>query len=166
MTTALPPDVAAGHLPARFAEIVLSVSRRLTLLTAHQAGPISLSPLEAMVMRQIDAEPGTTPSRVAARLGLKSSNTSAALRDLEAKGFITRTVDPTDGRGVRIDPTPLARENLERKRGQWSELLLPLLAQPESLASVVELLADLDEALAASSRATREATAGAPEAIQ
>jgi DNA-binding MarR family transcriptional regulator len=142
-----PPVEHAVQPQARFAELVLSVSRRLNLLDSADAGAISLSPLEAMVMREIDASPGTTPSRIAARLGLKSSNASAALRDLELKGFIRRSVDPSDGRSVLVRPTPLARENLARKRDHWVDVLAPHLDDDAALNSAVQLLAALDAAL-------------------
>jgi DNA-binding MarR family transcriptional regulator len=141
------PELNDVPLPARLAELVLSVSRRLILIGDQDAGTIPLSPLEAMVMRHVDAVPGATPSRISARLGLKSSNTSAALRDLESKGFIRRTVDPADGRGVRVESTALARENLALKREQWVRLLAPLLPDASTLADAVDILAALDDAL-------------------
>ncbi|MGC3992870.1 MAG: MarR family transcriptional regulator [Propionicimonas sp.] len=148
------PVTDADQLPARLAELVLSVSRRLSLLDHADVGSVPLSPLEAMVMRHIDAEPGTTPSRIAARLGLRSSNTSAALRDLEAKGFIRREVDPDDGRSVRVEPTAFARENLASKRRYWVQLLAPMLDDAAGLAAATSLLAALDHDL--------EAAAGVP----
>jgi DNA-binding MarR family transcriptional regulator len=139
-------DTAAGDV-AQLAELILSVSRRLGLRDHQDAFAVPLSPLEAMVMRHVDAEPGTTPSRISAKLGLRSSNTSAALRDLEAKGFVRRTVDPADARSVRVEPTPLASENLARKREHWVRLLAPHLPDAGAVASAVAVLAGLDSAL-------------------
>ena len=152
------PD--AAQLPARFAELVLSVSRRLNLLDHGDAGSVPLSPLEAMVMRHIDAVPGTTPSRIAASLGLKSSNASAALRDLEAKGFVRRSVDPADGRSVRVEPTAFARDNLASKRRYWVDLLAPMLGDDVALASATQLLAGLDKTLETAARASVNSAEG------
>lgn len=152
------PVEEASALPARLAELVLSVARRLTLLEHQAPGTVPLSQLEAMVMRHVDAEPGTAPSRISATLGLKSSNTSAALRELEAKGFIRRTVDPTDGRGVRVEPTPVARENLALMHDHWVGRLAPHLPDVTALGAAVDLLARLDGALEASSGTASAAT--------
>lgn len=161
MTAETAPPESAEQLPARLAECVLSISRRLALLAHGETDAVSLSPLEAMVIRHIDAEPGTTPSRISARLGLKSSNTSAALRDLEARGFILRSVDPADGRGVRVHPTSAARQNLARKREQWVRQLAPHLLDEGALASAVSLLAGLDLALEGAAGQPPEAGVGA-----
>lgn len=138
---------ASEHLPAQLAELMLNVSRRLALLDHDDSDTVPLGAVEAMVMRHVDAHPGVTPSQISARLGLKSSNTSAALRDLETKGFIRRGIDPADGRGVRVDPTPLARRNLARKRARWNRQLSPHLPNEDALAVTVELLTSLDAAL-------------------
>lgn len=161
MAVEMMPVTRAAELPARFAELVLSVARRLTLLEHGASGTVALSQLEAMVMRHVDDEPGTTPSRIAATLGLKSSNTSAALRDLEAKGFVRRTVDPADGRGVRVEPTAQARESLALKRAYWVSRLDEHLSDEAALTAAVRLLAELDADLqtasSTSSRSSRTA---------
>ncbi len=133
---------------ADLAESVLSVSRRLTARPGE--GAIHLSPLESLVMRQVDLDPGITPSRLAHALGLRSSNTSAALRGLETRGFIRREVDPADGRGVRVYPTPVAHENLERKRALWVDLLAPHLEDPAGLPEALALLRRIDASFARS----------------
>lgn len=147
MTVETTPLGAAEQLPAQLAECVLSISRRLLMLEHGASDAVSLSPLEAMVIRHIDAEPGTTPSRISTRLGLRSSNTSAALRDLEARGFIRRSVDPADGRGVRVHPTSDARQNLARKRERWVRQLAPHLLDEGALSDAVRLLTGLEVAL-------------------
>lgn len=149
---------------ADVAELVLSVARRLGL-AARETDTVTLTPLEAMVMRWIDAHPGSTPSQVAAHLGLRSSNASQALRDLEARGFIRRSTDPADARSVRIDPLPAARENLQDKRRSWAAIVGSALSEAASekvlsktdlstidmpdvdVSEVVEVLRRLDEGL-------------------
>ena len=131
---------------ADLAEAVLSVARRLALASGRASDTVPLRPLEALLMRHIDQHPGTTPSRLAAHLGLRSSNASAALRDLEAKGFIERTVDPVDGRSVRVGPTPLAAENRVRIRRAWAGILAPAVPTGGDLSAGLALMAALDAA--------------------
>jgi len=133
---------------ADLADTILSVSRWLTLLSNQDAAVVQLSPLEALVIRHVDRLPGSTPSQLAARLGLKSSNASSALRDLEAKGFIRRSVDPSDGRSVRIESTPLAWENRDLRRQSWARILGPLIEDSTAATAVLDVLASLDGQLA------------------
>lgn len=132
---------------ADLAEAVLSVARRLTILGNRDSGALALSPLEALVMRHIDRSPGCTPSELAAHLGLKTSNASTALRELEAKGFVTRSIDPADGRSVRVHPTALARANRDRKRESWASALSTRHDDWSALKPALTLLEDLDKSL-------------------
>lgn len=149
---------------AQLAELVLSVARRITPREQEGTTAVSLSPLEVMVMRCVDADPNASPSRIAATLGLKSSNASAALRDLEAKGFIRRTSDPSDRRSVRVESTGFARRNLALKREQWERLLSPHLSDRGGLAQAVTLLEGLDRALDAAGRGGSGGSGGSGDA--
>jgi len=116
-------------------------------------------------MRQIDAHPGISPSRLAAVVGLKSSNASAALRQLEAKGFLRRCVDPGDGRAITIRPTQLAQDGLAVKREVWGRALQPYVGDRGALADTVAMLARMDEMLEAEAirASSRHPDAGAVE---
>ncbi len=141
-----PAHVSPDEL-ADLVEAVLSVARRVTVLGNRDPDAVVLNPLEALLMRQIDQTPGATPSQLAAHLDLKSSNTSTALRDLESRGFIRRRVDPTDGRSVRIYPTPAAQENRTLKRASWARVVAPVIHDRRALATGVALLSQLDRDL-------------------
>lgn len=129
------------------AGVLISVARKIAVRTDEDPGSVTLTPLESLVMRHIDKHPGITPSRVATDIGLKTSNASAALRSLEAKGFITREPDPCDRRTVHIHPTPLAADNLQRVRRVWHSLLAPHLSDPAATAEAVAFLTRLDDSL-------------------
>lgn len=129
------------------ADVLLSVARKITVRADEDPGFVTLTQLECLVMRHIDKHPGITPSRIAAAVGLKTSNASTALRSLEAKGFITREPDPRDRRTVHIYPTPLAADNLRRVRRVWHSLLAPHLTDPAATAEAVAFLTRLDDSL-------------------
>ncbi len=62
------------------------------------------------------------PRDVAAELQMTSSNVAAALRELEAAGFVAREPDPGDGRGVRLhlnDSGRAAVTQVRRERDTW-----------------------------------------------
>lgn len=98
-------------------------------------------------MRHVDEHPGSSPSALAAHLGLKSSNTSAALTALEKRGLIVRSLDEHDGRSVRIHPTPLARENRRLLRDSWGRLLETLHPDGAAVRAALEILIAMDDGL-------------------
>lgn len=133
---------------ADLADAVLSVARKITVRD-HAAGVDVLSPVESLVLRVVSSAPGISPSAAAARVGLTSSNMSAALRSLEARGLVRRSPDPADRRCVRLASTGLAAENLDRIRAGWAAMLAPLVGDdPARLDATLALLGALDERLA------------------
>jgi MarR family transcriptional regulator, organic hydroperoxide resistance regulator len=64
----------------------------------------------------IDENEGTTVSRAAALLGLKSTSLSRMLNQLEEQGLIRRESNPGDKRSVKIYLTDLGREKRHQAR--------------------------------------------------
>ncbi|MDR6198146.1 DNA-binding MarR family transcriptional regulator [Microbacterium sp. SORGH_AS428] len=132
---------------ADLADVVLSVARKIHARTSEASDAIPLTPLEALAMQHIDRRPGITSSEFAADLSLKSSNASAALRELERKGLVRRDPDPLDRRTVRVTATARAHENLLRVRGAWTKLLSDLPAEADRLAEATDLLRSVEREL-------------------
>jgi len=65
----------------------------------------------------IDEQEGTTVSKAAALLGLKSTSLSRMLNQLEKTGLIYRESNPGDKRSVKIYLTPLGKEKRHLARG-------------------------------------------------
>lgn len=139
-------DVTDVELLADLAEVVLTIARKLSAResSAEFDGVIRLSGLESMVMRFIDRQQSTSPSRISSELGLLSANTSAALRSLESHGLVTRVPDPVDKRSVLVRPTELAAQNLQRVRSAWSDMLRPVLPDGSDVGKIVAALTELD----------------------
>jgi DNA-binding MarR family transcriptional regulator len=57
------------------------------------------------VLRVVSHGPAPSPSDVAQRLRMTSSNVAAALRELESAGLVRRERDPEDGRRVQLSLT-------------------------------------------------------------
>ncbi len=136
--TPLAPDRAAQL--ADLAHFVLSVARDLRLNGHEDPGVVEISELESLVMDHVQRHPGVSPSRICATVGIRSSNTSAVLRSLEAKGMIRRDPDPGDRRAVRVHPTEAAARNLATVRREWSRFLAPHVDDSAALETAVELL--------------------------
>jgi DNA-binding MarR family transcriptional regulator len=108
---------------ADLADVVMAVARVVKAQSSAEPAVLELSATEITVMRYIDHHPDVSPSVVAAATGLQRSNLSRALRDLEAKGLVRRSADPSDSRHAVLHSTERAAENLTRLRGIWARLL-------------------------------------------
>lgn len=139
------PRSTPGDSTGEIADLLLRVARKIQM--AEPSEGIELTHLEGLVMTRIDDEPGITPTELRAALNLKSSNMSATLRSLEAKGLIERARDEHDGRMVRIRPTPFSAENLLRVRAGWAEMLADLLPDAAENAHLAAVLRRLDAGL-------------------
>ncbi len=132
---------------ADLAHFVLSVARDIRIYGHLDPEIIEITLLESLVINHIERNPGTNPSRLCDELGLRSSNASALLRSLEAKGMIRRIPDPEDRRSVSLQATPLTARNLEKVRAEWARLLARHVDDMADLAPTIELLSSLDESL-------------------
>ncbi len=133
---------------ADLAHFVLSVARDIRIYGQIDPEIIEITQLESLVMNHVARNPGTSPSRLCDEVVLRSSNASAVLRSLEAKGMIQRIPHPEDRRSVSLQATPLAARNLEKVRAEWARILDRHVEDTSDLASVITLLRALDESFA------------------
>lgn len=84
---------------------------------------------ELEVMRLLVRQPGLSVGEVAKALDLQSSNVSAAVRSLVARGLIERRRDERDGRVTRLHPTRKAIAHRDRQEAAWGEELARRLAE-------------------------------------
>ncbi|WP_160297588.1 MarR family winged helix-turn-helix transcriptional regulator [Demequina salsinemoris] len=132
---------------ADLAAAVLVLARRIHAEEAHAEGIVRLSGVEVLVMHHIDRHPGVSPSAVAAAVGLKASNTSAAVRSLEAQGLLERRKAQADARCVELWPTARSAENLASLRDLWRGLLAPHVDDLAAAGVATAFLERVDEAL-------------------
>lgn len=132
---------------ADLADVVMSVARAVRSQAAADPDVVELSATEVTVLRYIDHHPDVSAGTVAAGTGLQRSNLSRALRDLEAKGLVSRSADPADSRQVVLRSTRRAAENLARLRTIWARLLGDALAasgEEHDITSTLTLLRALE----------------------
>lgn len=118
-------------------------------------------------LREIDAATGLTPARYSALASLRfngsrnlgdlaadervrAPSVSRLVRDMERDGLVTRTPDPTDGRGVLIELTPAAVAVFETARAEKIALVADYLesltpAAREAIGVAFAALDDLAE---------------------
>ncbi|NTW42114.1 MAG: winged helix-turn-helix transcriptional regulator [Cellulomonadaceae bacterium] len=138
---------APGTELADLAEAMLAIAREIRAYLPAGDDLVHLTMTESNVMRHIDRHPGTTPSATAAATGVARSNLSAALRSLEAKGFVVLSRDETDHRGVHLEATPAAGANLALLRERWAGLLADALDGSGEPAPCLDLLGRLEASL-------------------
>ncbi|MED5373734.1 MAG: MarR family transcriptional regulator [Myxococcota bacterium] len=140
------PSPAQREALADVASALLSIARKLQSRGFQDPAIVHLTGMEVAVLQQVDRQPGISPREIAERLGLRSSNTSAALRGLQSKGFVTRTPDPNDRRGVCVHPTAAAEASTRRVRAEFAALMAEAL-DPALAPALAERLRGMDEAL-------------------
>jgi DNA-binding MarR family transcriptional regulator len=115
------------------------------------------------VLRVAARAPDPSPSDVAEKLRMTSSNVAAALRELESAGLVCRGRDPEDGRRVRLSITAAGADavscmNAERDTwlGRATEALLSADEQLTLLRAgeLMQRLAEYDDAATADAEQT------------
>jgi len=111
---------ASSQQWADLADLVLIIAREIQVRGYDDPRAVSLTQQEGAVMRYLAEVATATPSQIATGTGLQRTNVSAALRSLEAKGLIERTLAPQDGRAILVHRTRLGASNYELVRQEWA----------------------------------------------
>lgn len=106
-------------------ELAWSIHKR----TPDAAGVGPLPTTEVALLKQVIDAPGSTVGELSAMLGLLQPNTSAALRVLTKRGFVSRSVDEADRRTARIMPTELGRSKHEAIAAAWARSVESAIAE-------------------------------------
>ncbi len=98
--------------PEHIAALIERIGRLLST-DAHAAG---LAPVQWEVLRYLGRANrfSRTPAALTAYLGLTKGTVSQTLNALEARGLVTKQVDPGDRRSRRLSLSPAGRTLLER----------------------------------------------------
>jgi DNA-binding MarR family transcriptional regulator len=90
----------------------------------------------------IDQRPGLTAGELAVAVGLSPGAVTTALDRLEARGFVTRTRDPSDRRRVTLEQTPEFSRLAWAAYGPLGEMGGPFIAElsDEELGAIIRFL--------------------------
>lgn len=128
------------HLPllliAAFRELIDGLHEEL----ARQGHP-GVRPVHGFALQALGPE-GTTATELGRRLGVSKQAAGKTLDTLEEMGYVTRSVDPHDGRARRATITARGRDALARSAGLF-QTLRSALADRIGEARVAELENDL-----------------------
>ncbi len=141
------------------AHFVLSVARDIRLNGHADPEIIEVTELESLVMDCVEHNPGVSPKQICGEVGIRSSNTSAVLGSLEAKGLIRRDPDPSDRRAIRVHPTSVATRNLEKVRAEWSQFLARHLDSGAEIRAAIDVLRAIDQSITQTASSALEESA-------
>ncbi|WP_433311384.1 MarR family winged helix-turn-helix transcriptional regulator [Micromonospora sp. CA-269861] len=120
-------------------------TRRATGTAEHRV----LDRAAYVILRHLaDAGPQNV-SALAARLNLDGSTVTRQVSALQRDGLITRTPDPSDGRGTVISPTPAGLQRMAAVQAARTRLYGDMLADwsAEDRSALAALLGRLNQAL-------------------
>ncbi|MFG2051174.1 MarR family winged helix-turn-helix transcriptional regulator [Micromonospora sp. NPDC048935] len=120
-------------------------TRRATGTAEHRV----LDRAAYVILRHLaDAGPQNV-SALAARLNLDGSTVTRQVSALQRDGLITRTPDPSDGRGTVISPTPAGLQRMAAVQAARTRLYGDMLADwsTEDRSALAALLGRLNQAL-------------------
>ncbi|MEU7801459.1 MarR family transcriptional regulator [Micromonospora arborensis] len=120
-------------------------TRRATGTAEHRV----LDRAAYVILRHLaDAGPQNV-SALAARLNLDGSTVTRQVSALQRDGLITRTPDPSDGRGTVISPTPAGLQRMAAVQAARTRLYGDMLADwsADDRATLAALLGRLNQAL-------------------
>lgn len=76
---------------------------------------------EPFVLRHLSKHGPCAPSQLAAALGVSSGRISAVLGALERKGYVERSIDPDDRRGIRVTLTAEGERRILHYRNEMRD---------------------------------------------
>jgi MarR family transcriptional regulator, organic hydroperoxide resistance regulator len=114
----------------------LTTTQALALLTVADEGPLRLGAL-------------------ADRIATTDATASRTVDVLERAGFVRRVPDPTDGRGISVEPTAEGQAEAARRRRRMAAMVGELLKGlgPDEQRRFVDLLDGLNELIVAADQA-------------
>jgi DNA-binding MarR family transcriptional regulator len=148
MVTTSPP---VAEIAARLRLAVVRTARRLRQ-DANRAEGASLSPTLTVALATVEHHGPLTPSELAERERVQRPTATRIVASLVELGLVTRTPDPSDGRGFLVAPTAEGRALLRRLRGRKNAYLAKRMrdldpdevATLERAAEILERLLDSD----------------------
>lgn len=91
------------------ARLRLAIVRTARRLRQEAGGADGLSPTLTAALASIDRHGPLTPSELAERERVKRPTVTRAIAALEQRGLVSRSPDPSDGRGFLVAITPAGR---------------------------------------------------------
>lgn len=123
------PDQDASPLAQELRVAVGRVARRLRRISAEDDAPGTVKFTELVVLVRLAREGPSSPSEIARHEQVTSQAIAAVVRDLEARGLVTRDAHSTDGRRTLITITRAGRAALRSHDQAAMEAMVEVLGE-------------------------------------
>jgi DNA-binding MarR family transcriptional regulator len=135
MVSTLPP---LAEIAARLRLAVVRTARRLRQDAAAAEGGGALSPTLTAALATVENHGPLTPSELAERERIQRPTATRIVASLVDLGLVTRTPDPSDGRGFLVAPTAQGSALLKRFRSRKNAYLAKRMRDldPEEVATL------------------------------
>ncbi len=139
---------------------LLSVVARLNRLATQRAG-LDVPYAQVRLLAQVEEQGPARISALAAADHCSQPTMTAQVQRLEAEGWVSREVDPTDARAVLVAITPAGTQALREARARRADVVAPHMAalsgrEQDTLADAVDILQRLLAEAGAASRRRRQ----------
>ncbi|MEV4657770.1 MarR family transcriptional regulator [Micromonospora sp. NPDC049301] len=145
-------EAALGQIETEVALLMRfgEATRRATGTAEHRV----LDRAAYVILRHLDTVGPQNVSALAARLNLDGSTVTRQVSALQRDGLITRTPDPSDGRGTVISPTATGLQRMAAVRAARTRLYGDMLGDwpAEDRETLAVMLRRLNEALVSRNR--------------
>jgi DNA-binding MarR family transcriptional regulator len=137
------------EIAARLRLAVVRTARRLRQDAYRAEGDGVLSPTLTAALATVEAHGPLTPSELAERERIRRPTATRIVSKLVGLGLVTRTPDPSDGRGFLVAPTAEGRALLKRLRTRKNAYLAKRMAalDPDEVAALERAAAILERIL-------------------
>jgi DNA-binding MarR family transcriptional regulator len=149
------PGVARhrGQLNHAVRESLRDLSIQMSLISHRIGGHLDLKGTDLECLDLIDRYGPLSPSALARRAGLHPATMTGILDRLERDGWITRGRDPSDRRGVVVQPIPSRRSEVLRLASGMNAAMAQICAgyeddELEAIASFLRRTVDAGQAAA------------------
>jgi MarR family transcriptional regulator, organic hydroperoxide resistance regulator len=112
----------------RFMRVIWAVDHELERVSKRMETRLGLTVPQRMSLLLIGRHPGILSSELAALMHLHRGTVSGLVRRLELAGYVSRTVDPSDGRRAGLTLTVAGRAMNRRRAGTFEDAVRQLLA--------------------------------------
>ncbi|WP_329410390.1 MarR family transcriptional regulator [Nocardia vinacea] len=100
------PTTRRDNLPAEVTRTTRTLHRAMRQNQGSPRGEKPRPLAQVEVLNLVDNKPGITVREISESLHMQANNVSTLISSLVKDGFLERRTDPTDGRVVRLHPTP------------------------------------------------------------
>ena len=145
-------DAPSGTDVLAFLRLLWAIDHGLQAHSKRMSRRLGVTGPQRLVIRVLGRYPRLTSGQLAALLHLHPSTLTGVVRRLSQNGFVTRRVDPADGRRFHLALTPRGRAIDSKRGGTVEGELEKALAEmtPGELSSAQRALATIGRQLARS----------------